>query len=371
MAIKAVLGFLIAIFVMAIIGGVALIVVNSTRGRRVRPGIIIIAIGVVGVAVLAPLNAGLVLIQPNEVGVVFRQTASGSAALREPLQPGLKWVVPFIDQVIIYDAGQQSVDMVGSAEASQVAGQVRPAVRAITKDGQQINLDVTVIFRADAAKINQVHRNWRNTYIDRFIVPQTRSEVRNAVSNYGAEEIYSGGRATLESQIAEGLRTELEREGFLLTDVLIRDISFSEQFTDAIEQKQIAEQEAQRAAFRVQQAQQEAEQARVEAQGRADAAVIAAQGDAESTVIRAEAEAEALDLINNIISQNPNLLQWQYINQLGDQVRLILIPSNSPFLFDLEQLMQQAGVERVTTPVPAPATPQTPPSTPEEGETQP
>lgn len=354
MAIKAVLGVLIAIFTLAIFAGIALAIVNAQRGRKARPGLILAAVGVIGAALLGSLNAGLVLVAPNEIGVVFRQTSSGDAALREPLQSGLSWVVPFIDQVIIYDAGQQSVDMVGSAEVSQIVGTTRPAVRAITKDGQQINLDITVIYRIDASKINNIHRNWRGTFVDGFIVPQTRSGVRNAVSNYGAEQIYSGGRATLESQIADSLRTDLESQGFLLTDVLIRDISFSEQFTDAIEQKQIAEQEAQRAAFRVQQAQQEAEQVRVEAQGRADAAVIAAEGAAESTVIRAQADTEALDLINSIISQNPNLIQWQYINQLGDQVRLIIIPSNSPFLFDLQQLVEQAGGQVTTEPVPTP-----------------
>lgn len=354
MAIKAVLGVLIAILTLAIFAGVALAIVNTQRGRKARPGLILAAVGVIGAALLGSLNAGLVLVQPNEVGVVFRQTSSGDAALREPLQPGLSWVVPFVDQVIIYDAGQQSVDMVSSAEVSQIAGTSRPAVRAITKDGQQINIDITVIFRVDASQINAIHRSWRGTYVDGFIVPQTRSEVRNAVSNYGAEEIYSGGRATLENQIADTLRGELATEGFLLTDVLVRDISFSELFTDAIEQKQIADQAAQQAAFRVQQAEQEAEQARVEAQGRADAAVIAAEGAAQSTVIRAQADSEALDLINSIISQNPNLIQWQYINQLGDQVRLIIIPSNSPFLFDLEQLAAQAGGQLTTEPVPTP-----------------
>lgn len=358
MAIKAVLGFLVAALVIAVIAGVALIVVNVSRGRRIRPGVIIAVAGAVGVALLAPLNAGLVLVQPNEVGVVFRQTGSGDAALREPLQTGLTWVVPFVDQVIIYDVAQQTVDMISSAEGVQVTGVPRPAVRAITKDGQQINIDVTVIFRIDALKINEIHRNWRMTFVDRFIVPQTRSSVRNAVSQYGAEEIYSGGRAALEGQIGDALRPDLEREGFLLTDVLIRDISFSEQFTDAIEQKQIADQEAQRAAFRVQQAQQEAQQVRVEAQGRADAVVIAAEGDAQSTVIRAEADAEALELINQVISENPNLIQWQYINTLGDNIRLIIIPSNSPFLFDLDQLLQQSGVEQVAPPPVVPSPPE-------------
>jgi regulator of protease activity HflC (stomatin/prohibitin superfamily) len=365
MAIKAVIGFFIAVGVLAVIGGIGLMVINRQRGRKAQPGVVIAAIGAVIVLVLLPLNAGLVLVQPNEVGVVFRQTARGDAALLEPLQPGLSWVLPFVDQVIIYDAGQQSVTM---ASATENVASAQGPVRAISSDGQVINLDVTVIYRIDPAQINEIHRNWRGGFEDGYVVPQARSEVRNAISGYGAEEIYSGGRAALEAQATEELRQALAREGLLLTDFLVRDISFSPEFTDAIERKQIAEQAAQQAAFRVQQAEQEAEQARVEAQGQADSAVIAAEGEAQSTVLRAEAEAEALDLVNEVLAENPSLIQWRYINQLGDQVRLIVLPSNSPFLFDIQQLMQEAGAEQVNEPLPTPAPTVEPEATPEGGD---
>jgi regulator of protease activity HflC (stomatin/prohibitin superfamily) len=369
MAIKAVLGIFITLFALAVIGGLGLAVFNRQRGRKTRPGVIVAIIGIIGIAIILPLNAGLVLVQPNEVGVVFRQTAQGDAALLEPLQPGLSWVVPFVDQVVVYDAGQRSVTMASSSEET-IGETVHAPVRAISADGQVINLDVTVIYRIDRTQVNEIHRNWRGGFEDGFIIPQTRSEMRNAVSGYGAEEIYSGGRVQLEAQAAEELGTKLNREGFLLTDFLVRDISFSPEFTDAIERKQIAEQDAQQAAFRVQQAQQEAEQARVEARGRSDSVVIAAEGNAQATVIEAEAEAEGLAKINTVLAENPNLIQWQYVNQLGDQVSLMLLPSDSPFLFDLDQLMEQAGMEPASpTPAPQPtAVPAPTEEAPAEGE---
>lgn len=353
MQIKAVLGFAITIFALAVIVGVALAVFNRQRGRKTQPGVILAIVGIVGIAVILPLNAGLVLVQPNEVGVVFRQTAQGDDALLDPLQPGLSWVVPFVDQVVVYDAGQRSVTMASSSEET-IGETVHAPVRAISADGQVINIDVTVIYRIDRTQVNDIHRNWRGGFEESFIIPQTRSEVRNAISGYGAEEIYSGGRVQLEAQAAEELSAKLAREGFLLTDFLVRDISFSPEFTDAIERKQIAEQDAQQAAFRVQQAEQEAEQARVEARGRSDSAVIAAEGNAQATVIEAQAEAEGLTKINAVLAENPNLIQWQYVNQLGDQVSLMLLPSDNPFLFDLDQLMEQAGTEQVS-PTPAPS----------------
>ena len=141
----------------------------------------------------------------------------------------------------------------------------------------------------------------------------------------------------------------------MLVDLLIRDVTFSPEFAQAVEQKQIAEQEAQRAVFLVQQQEQEAERARVEAEGLADAEAIRAEGEARAITTRAEAEAEALRLINEQISQNPNLIQFRYIDELGDNVRLILIPSNSPFLFDIQELLAQSGA--TTVPATVPATP--------------
>ena len=56
--------------------------------------------------------------------------------------------------------------------------------------------------------------------------------------------------------------------------------------------------------------------------------------------ISAAAEAEALRLISEQIAANPQLIQYQYVQNLSDQVRLILVPSNSPFLFDFNSLTQ-------------------------------
>jgi regulator of protease activity HflC (stomatin/prohibitin superfamily) len=143
----------------------------------------------------------------------------------------------------------------------------------------------------------------------------------------------------LAQAIQGGVRGKLEAEGFQVTDVLIRNIAFSEEYVKAIDQKQVAQQQAQEAEFRVKEKEQEAAQARAVAQGEADAFRI-----------RAEGEAQALNLINEQLGKNPLLLQWRYVEQLAPDVKLIIIPSNSPYLFDLQQLMQQA---ETATPAPA------------------
>src|SRR5690606_41870414 len=88
-----------------------------------------------------------------------------------------------LGQVGIYDVAQPSVTLAGGQEAGVTP---HSPVRAISADGQVINLDVTVIYRIDRARVNEVHRNWRGSYLDGFIIPQVRSEVRDAISEYGA-----------------------------------------------------------------------------------------------------------------------------------------------------------------------------------------
>lgn len=357
MAINTGLGVLVAVFWLGAIGGLVLAGLNFSRQRSTRSGLTIFVVGVVGGIALTVVNSGLVLVQPNERAVVFRQIGSREAdSLRpEPLQPGLNWIIPFVESAIVYDVARQEVTMAGggAGEVAEVSGGLS-GVRARSNDGQEVLVDVTVIYTIDPAEVNLVHVNWRQGYQNGFVVPQTRSIMRDAVANYGAEEIYAGGRVAVQADTVDALGPKLNEEGFILVDTLIRDVTFSPEFADAVERKQIAEQEAQRAVFLVQQQEQEAERARVEAQGLADAEAIRAEGEARAIITRAEAEAEGLRLINEQISENPNLIQFRYIQELGDNVELIIIPSNTPFLFDTQALLDQSGRPLTTSPAPAP-----------------
>jgi hypothetical protein len=123
-------------------------------------------------------------------------------------------------------------------------------------------------------------------------------------------------------------------------------ISLREEYAAAVEQKQVAEQQAQQAKLVVEQRRQEAEQARQVAQGQADAAVISAQGAAQARIVEAEAEAKALGLIAAAIQNNPEILQYQYILKLAPGVQTIFIPSGNQFILPLPTV--------APTPTPAP-----------------
>jgi len=119
----------------------------------------------------------------------------------------------------------------------------------------------------------------------------------------------------------------------IMSDFLLRNIRFSDQYAQAVEQKQIAEQQALQAKLVVEQKRNEAEQARQVAQGTADAAVISAKGAADARVIQAQAEAQANQLLS--ASLTTQLLQYQYILKLSPSVQTIFIPSGNQFILPL------------------------------------
>lgn len=299
-----------------------------SRNDSARGGVVVVIVGLVIAVLFFVMSAGVVEIQADEVGVVFN-TLSGDLS-DSPLGPGLHIIIPGVQEVTIYSVAQQEYTMSGKTGEGAVQGD--DAVEALTQDGQRVLLDVTIIYRVDPAKANEVHVKWRDRYENGLIRPTVRSVTREVLGQFDVQEIYSEERAEVGREIQEQVSEAVGRDGFEVIDVLVRNIEFSEEYLRSIDQKQIAQQEALEAEFRVQERKQEAEQQRE-----------LARGDADAARIRAEGEAEALRLINEQLSENPALIQWHYIEQLGDDVQIIVIPSNSPFLFDLESLTNAAG----------------------------
>ncbi len=221
------------------------------------------------------------------------------------------------------------------------------SIAARTSDGQEIYVDASVIFQIDPAQVVNVHIRWQDRYTNELVRAQARGIIRDAVSQYGVEEVYSTHRLDMTKQVSDQMATKFTENGLQLVDFVLRNITFSPEYAASIEQKQIAEQTAQQAKFIVEQKRQEAEQARQVAQGRADAAVIDAKGVAEARIIEAEAEAKALEVISAIIRDNPDMLTYQYITKLSPTIQTMLLPSNSPFIFPFPELTPTA------TPVPS------------------
>lgn len=336
------------------IGVIGLAVYRATRGQSFRAAGWIIIAAVVVALLSTSASAGLIFIQPTDRGVVISALDDGVRS--EALQPGLNWVVPFLESVIEYPISRQTYTMSIAAEEGAIVGD--DSVEARTADGQIVKVDASVIFSINPEEVVQTHIKWQGAYIDNLIRPVARGVIRDAVSQFGVEEVISSKRFELISMMEEDLSAILTEGGIILQDFVLRNIAFSDEYAASVEQKQIAEQLAQQAAFVVQQREQEAEQARRVAEGRADAAVIEAQGRADSRLIEAEAEAKALELIAAALRDNPDLLTFEYIQKLAPGIQVMLVPSNAPYLLPLPELQQETVV--VPTPAPTEAPTETP-----------
>ena len=316
------------------IGLLVIVLARSTRKQPVR-GLTTITIGTLVIAILfTTVGAGLVFIQPEERGVVL--SAFSPRGYREkPLQPGLRWVIPFAEQVRLYPISRQTYTMSATPSEGQRAGD--DSIRARTRDGQEVYIDSSVIYAIDPERVVDLHIRWQNRYDEELVRPLARGIIRDAASQYSIEEIVSTKRSEFKQRITDELSTRLQDNDLLLIDFVLRDIHFSEEYAKAVEQKQIAEQQALQAQFVVEQKKQEAEQARQTAQGDADAAVIRAEGEAKARVIQAQAEAEALQTIAQVLADNPELLTYEYIRKLSPNVQVMFLPNDAPFLFPLPE----------------------------------
>jgi regulator of protease activity HflC (stomatin/prohibitin superfamily) len=319
----------------AFFGALAFIIFRSVRNRPIKKSGTILG-AIAALAILATvISAGLVYIQPEERGVVL--SAFAPKGYREvALQPGLRWIIPFAENVVLYPISKQTYTMSVASSEGQVQGD--DSIAARTLDGQEIFVDASVIYQVDPDKVIQVHIQWQRRYDNDLVRAQARGIIRDVVSQYKVDEVVSTRRLEMTAKVRETLAQKLSDNGLLLVDYVLRNISFSKEYGASIEQKQIAEQQAQQAKLVVEQKKQEAEQVRQTAEGAADAAVIKAKGDAQARIVQADAEAQALKLISNALKDNPDLLTYQYITKLSPNVQTILVPSNSPFLLNIPGL---------------------------------
>jgi regulator of protease activity HflC (stomatin/prohibitin superfamily) len=326
-------------------GAIALIVIAvavfflaATRTNQGRPmkgsGRIIIILGVVA-ALSWVLSMSVVTIEPLERGVVTSYlTFLNPKGYRETaLQPGINWVLPFFEKVNTYTIARQTYTMSAIATEGQVAGD--DSIKARTSDGQEIVIDASVIFQVDPNQVIQIHILWQNRYIEDLVRPTARGIIRDVISQYKVDQVVTSQRVEMTQKISDGMAEKFNENGLTLVDFVLRNVSFSEEYAKSVEQKQIAEQQAQQSAYVVEQRRQEANQAIETARGSAESVKIAAQGDADARLIQANAEAEALKTLAAALKANPDLIQYLYVTKLAPNVQVIYLPSGQQYLLPL------------------------------------
>lgn len=168
--------------------------------------------------------------------------------------------------------------------------------QAFSSDIQQVDVRLTVTYTINKAAAANLYQQVGLNYYDSIIYPQLMENTKTVFAYYTAEGLIET-RDELALKVTDMMRGDVADYGIDIANVAIENIDFSDSFTDAIEAKQVATQELQRAQTQQQQANLEAEAAaerkRIAAEAEAEVARIAADAEAYSITAKAAAEAEA------------------------------------------------------------------------------
>ncbi|MFO8149432.1 MAG: SPFH domain-containing protein [Trueperaceae bacterium] len=273
------------------------------------------AAGILAGAALAFLSYAFVVIPAGNVGVVFN--VFGGVQERE-LGEGFHIVLPVLQQVTVYDVRQQELTL-----ATSTGDQIN----ARSSEGLDIGVDVTVLYQVAAAEAARLHQDIGPSYVNIRLRPQIRTAVRDGIAEYDAANLISSQRMELQRNIESALSESLARDNLSILGVLLRDVRIPTLITDAIEEKQAAEQQ-------VEVEENRRRQSEISAQRR----VIEAEGERDATIARAEGEAQALELRAEALRGNPDLIQLEFAQRLAPTVQTIMLPTDGSFLLDIRQL---------------------------------
>ena len=215
----------------------------------------IIGVVVIGIIILI---ASITTVPTGYVGV---KTRFGQVQ-DDVIQEGFNLKAPFIESIVKIDCRTQKYEI---------------ATEASSKDLQKIsNLKVVVNYNVDKNNANNLYKEVGKDYQTVLIEPAILESIKQGISQYTAEETITK-RSEVADIILNLLKNKLENKGVTVTALNITDLNFSEEFDRAVEQKQIVEQETQKAQYELEKAKVENEK-KIE-NAKADAEVMKQQNE--------------------------------------------------------------------------------------------
>lgn len=210
-----------------------------------------IIIGVVALLVLVTFFSSFSTTESGEVGLRVRFGKIVDNSLTE----GVNFKIPYVEKIVKVNIKVQKVEL---------------EIESSTKDLQIVNTNVAVNYRVDSKNASELYRTVGNNYEETVLKPAIKESIKTAIAQYTAEEI-TVNRSDVSKNCLDNIQSKMNKYGIIVEDFNLTDFSFSEEYTKAIEEKQVAEQQVETAKQNLEKAKVEAEQKLVEAKAQADA----------------------------------------------------------------------------------------------------
>lgn len=282
-------------------------VIDIGKGGKKNKVPLIVGIVVIAAVAAVAILSSIKIVPAGCTGVVMTFGEVSDTSLTE----GLHFVIPFAQKVEVISNKIQIYEATADA---------------VSKDLQAVSTKIAVNYRIRSEASARIFRDIGVDYKDVILMPTVQEGMKSVCAKYNAEQLISQ-RASVAEEIKTELEAKVNEYGIEIEKFNIVNFDFSKEFNEAIEAKQVAEQNLIKTRT-------EQNQAIVVAEAEAKKKVIAAEADAKAIKARADAQAAANKTISE--SLNPSLIQYQTIERWNGVLPKVAGSANPLIAMDID-----------------------------------